>query len=87
MFWCGLSPVIVAVIILSSVKEPQRWQQKVTAKAAGGLSSLRRIFGAPYTRRTLVNTVLLASAICGLWAAAVYAPTAIISLAKKTVLS
>jgi MFS family permease len=31
----------------------------------------------------LVNTVLLASAICGLWAGAVYAPTAIIALAKR----
>ena len=34
-------------------------------------------------RRTLVNTVLLTAAICGLWAAAVYAPTAIINLAKR----
>jgi MFS family permease len=31
----------------------------------------------------VVNTALLASAICGLWAAAVYAPTAIIDLAKR----
>jgi MFS family permease len=31
----------------------------------------------------LVNTLLLASAICGLWAAAVYAPTAVVSLAKR----
>ena len=83
MFWCGLTPVVVAFIILLRVKEPERWQQKAIAKSAGGLSSLRRIFQAPYTRRTLVNTVLLASAICGLWAGAVYAPTAIISLAKR----
>ncbi len=83
MFWCGLTPVVVAFIILLRVKEPERWQQKAKAKSAGGLSSLRRIFQAPYTRRTLVNTVLLASAICGLRAGAVYAPTAIISLAKR----
>ena len=83
MFWCGLTPVLVAVMVLLRVKEPQRWQQKAGVKATGGLSSLRRIFGAPYTRRTLVNTVLLASAICGLWAGAVYAPTAIINLAKR----
>src|SRR5271165_4762903 len=83
MFWCGLSPVIVASVILLGVKEPERWQEKAEAKAKGGLSSLRRIFSAPYTRRTLVNTVLLASAICGLWAGAVYAPTAIINLAKR----
>ncbi len=81
MFWCGLTPVIVAFIVFLRVKEPARWQQKV--KATGGLSSLRGIFSPPYTRRTVVNTVLLTSAICGLWAAAVYAPTAIINLAKR----
>ena len=44
---------------------------------------MRAIFSGAYLRRTLVNTILLASAICGLWAAAVYAPTAIIVLAKR----
>jgi MFS family permease len=83
MFWCGLTPVVVAFMILFRVKEPARWQQKVKVKAAGEPSSLARIFSPPYTQRTLVNTVLLASAICGLWAAAVYAPTAIIGLAKR----
>jgi len=83
MFWCGLTPVVVAAVVLLRVKEPERWQQKAKVKAEGGLSSLRRIFRPPYAQRTLVNTVLLASAICGLWAAAVYAPTAIIGLAKR----
>jgi MFS family permease len=83
MFWCGLTPVVVAFMILFRVKEPERWQNKTKVKAEGGVSPLRRIFSPPYTQRTVVNTVLLASAICGLWAAAVYAPTAIISLAKR----
>jgi len=83
MFWCGLTPVLVAVIVLLRVKEPQRWEQKAKAKHEGGLSSLRRIFKPPYTRRTLVNTVLLSAAICGLWAGAVYAPTAIVYLAMR----
>src|ERR1700723_1254453 len=83
MFWCGLTPVVIAIIVLLRVKESERWQQKVNVKTESGLSSLLRIFSPPYTQRTLVNTVLLASAICGLWAAAVYAPTAIISLAKR----
>ncbi len=83
MFWCGLTPVIVATMVLLRVKEPQRWEQKAKAKGAGGLSSLGRIFSPPYTQRTVVNTVLLAAAICGLWAGAVYAPSAIIALAKK----
>jgi MFS family permease len=83
MFWCGLTPVVVAFMILFRVKEPERWQHKTKVKAEEGSSPLRRIFRPPYTQRTLVNTVLLASAICGLWAAAVYAPTAIIGLAKR----
>jgi len=83
MFGCGLTPVVVAFMVLLRVKEPERWKQKAEVKAAGGFSSLRRIFSPPYTRRTVVNTVLLAAAICGLWAGAVYAPTAIINLAKR----
>jgi MFS family permease len=83
MFWCGLTPVVVAAMILLRVKESERWQQKAKVKTEGGVSSLQRILRPPYAQRTLVNTVLLASAICGLWAAAVYAPTAIISLAKR----
>ena len=82
MFWCGLIPVVVAIMVLLHVNEPERWQ-KARVKASGEGSFLRTIFRAPYTQRTLVNTVLLSSAICGLWAAAVYAPTAIIILAKR----
>jgi MFS family permease len=83
MFWCGLTPVVVAFIVLYRVKEPERWERKAKLKVTGGISSLRRIFSAPYTRRTLVNTVLLAAAICGLWAGTVYAPTAIITVARR----
>lgn len=83
MFWCGLTPIILTFIILRRVKEPERWERKHEAVVKSGRSSLATIFSGNYLRRTLVNTVLLASAICGLWAGAVYAPTAIISLAKK----
>jgi MFS family permease len=83
MFWCGLSPVIVGLLVLLRVTEPELWKKKAQSKTTAGVSGLRAIFLAPYTRRTLVNTVLLTSAICGLWAAAIYAPTAIIVLAKR----
>lgn len=82
MFWCGLSPVIVSFIILRRVKEPERWARKAV-KHALARHPLIAIFSPPYTRRTLVNTVLLTAAICGLWAGAVYAPTALIALANK----
>ena len=80
MFWCGLTPVVVAVAIALRVKEPKRWEQEHRAHKATG-SPLRRILSQPYTQRTIVNSILLISAICGLWAAAVYTPTAIITLA------
>jgi MFS family permease len=83
MFWCGLTPVVVAFLVLFHVNEPEVWKKKARAKASGGLASLHKIFRAPYTRRTVVNAVLLSAAICGLWAGAVYAPTAIIQLAKR----
>ncbi len=82
MFACGLTPVIVAYLVLRRVKEPERWERKAT-KQALSRHPLIAIFSAPYTRRTLVNTVLLTAAICGLWAGAVYAPTALITLANK----
>ncbi len=93
MFWCGMAPVIVAIMVLLRVKEPERWQKKgksedaAAGKTTNRLSTLRAIFRPPYTRRTLANTVLLTSAICGLWAGAVYAPTAIIDLAKRSGMS
>ena len=83
MFWCGLTPIVLAFIILRRVKEPERWERKARAHEPQRHSSLRAIFAPPYGRRTLINTILLAAAICGLWAGAVYAPTAIIALAKR----
>ena len=82
MFWCGLTPVVLAFLVLRRVKEPERWQRMAVAHSSREKHFWRAIFAPPYRRRTLVNTVLLASAICGLWAGAVYAPTALIALAK-----
>jgi MFS family permease len=90
MFWCGLSPVLLAFLIMLRVKEPERWTRvsQEVARQSGVVaiqkrSPLRTIFGGVYRRRTLVNTTLLTVAIIGLWAAAVYEPTAIVFLAKK----
>ena len=82
MFWCGLTPIVLTFIILRRVKEPERWERKAKSQALRQ-HPLVSIFSGIYLRRTLVNTVLLGSAICGLWAGAVYAPTAIIALAKR----
>jgi MFS family permease len=81
MFACGLVPVIVALLIARRVKEPERWQR--SGDPAHHRRPLKEIFGPVYRRRTIVNSVLLTVAIVGLWAGAVYEPTAIAMLAKK----
>jgi MFS family permease len=81
MFLCGLSPVLVSLVITLRVKEPARWKQRTDKgldKRTGG-----GIFGPKYRKRTIVNAALLTVAIIGLWAGSVYEPTAIITLAKK----
>jgi MFS family permease len=85
MFLCGLSPVIIAVLITMRVKEPERWKKRTEEPRRQG--SLTQIFSVKYRRRTIVNAALLTVAIIGLWAGAVYEPTAIITLAKKAGMS
>ncbi len=92
MFLCGLSPVIISVLILARVKEPERWREKAglpgpVGKPQRWAGSLAEIFSVEYRRKTIVNAALLTVAIIGLWAGAVYEPTAIITLAKKAGMS
>jgi len=81
MFLCGFIPVIVSLLTFSRVKEPERWRSH--AADARRAHPLREIFSPTYRRRTIVNATLLTVAIIGLWAGAVYEPTAIVTLAKK----
>ena len=81
MFLCGFIPVIVSVLTLRKVNEPDRWRKhEAEAKRAHPLAE---IFNEKYLKRTLVNSALLTVAIIGLWAGAVYEPAAITTLAKK----
>jgi MFS family permease len=82
MFLCGLAPVVLSLYIVFKVKEPERWEQ--TAIQLKRISPLREIFATHYRRRTIVNAALLTVSIIGLWAGAVYEPTAIITLARKS---
>ncbi|MBD5657311.1 MAG: MFS transporter [Candidatus Eremiobacteraeota bacterium] len=80
MFLCGLAPVVVSLYTLSRVKEPAKWVKHVAEVKR--VNPLAEIFSPAYRRRTIVNTVLVAVAIIGLWGGSVYVPTAIITLAK-----
>jgi MFS family permease len=82
MFLVGVVPVIVSIVVLLRVKETEKWQ-KVESTAVKAVAPLRAIFSPRYRQRTIVATVLLTVAIIGLWAGAVYEPSAVIQLATK----
>jgi MFS family permease len=81
MFLCGLVPVAISVMTLFKVQEPPRW--KAHEAEARRAHPLAEIFSPAYRRRTLVNSALLSVAIIGLWAGAVYVPTAVTTLARR----
>ncbi len=85
MFLCGFVPVIVSVLTLARVKEPERWRSH--ADEARRAHPLAEIFGPKYRKRTIVNATLLTVAIVGLWAGAVYEPAAITMLAGRAGMS
>ena len=81
MFLCGGLPVVLSLYMLSRIRESERWAQ--VARVAPAIHPLRQIFIAPLLRRTLLNGALVTVSIIGLWAAAVYEPSAIVALAKQ----
>jgi MFS family permease len=80
MFFVGIVPVLVSLLVLARVEEPKRWV--AAAKDARTKQPLAIILSGVYGKRTLVNAILLTVAIVGLWAGSVYVPTAITQLAK-----
>jgi MFS family permease len=86
MFLCGLFPVVVAIATLLWVKEPERWEhqhQERSGASARQHNPFAVIFGPHYLRRTITMSALLTVSIIGLWAAAVYEPTAIVFLSRQ----
>lgn len=79
MFMLGLIPALVAVWIRIGIKEPEKWKhaQPTVKKPLAG------IFTKEYSKRTIINSILVTVAIIGLWAGSVYEPTALIQLSKK----
>ncbi len=85
MFLCGLCPVIVSLVTLLRVKEPKRWEQQHRTPSAvqGAAQRFSVIFNRQNRRQTVVMSALLTVAIIGLWAGAVYEPTAIVFLSRQ----
>ena len=83
MFLCGLFPVIISIATLLKVEEPKRWEARAQV-TAGRVRPLALIFNARYRKQTIVMSALLTVAVIGLWAGAVYEPTAIVFLARQS---
>jgi MFS family permease len=81
MFLCGGVPVVLALYMLSRVRESERWSS--AAASAPRAAPLRQILSHGLRRRTLLNAALVTVSIIGLWAAAVYEPAAIVALARQ----
>lgn len=87
MFLVGLAPIVVSLLILKRVREPERWQKTHAEALARGQprrrSRLAVAFGPRYRRRTLVASSLVTIAIVGAWAAAYYEAAALSTLATQ----
>lgn len=78
LFWVGILPAFVALIVRRCVKEPDRWKKAHTSEL--GLPGPRRtklteIFQAPLLRHTVVGSGLAFVAVFGLWGATNWTPT------------
>ncbi len=82
MFLTGAVPVVVAILVLTRVEESTTWKKAEASHVHRG-SPLREIFNSGYRKRTIVACALLTIAIIGLWAGAVYEPSAVIQLATR----
>ena len=82
MFLTGAVPIVVAILILTRVKETEKWQN-AEAGSTTKAKPLREILGPRYRRRTWVACALVTIAIVGLWAGTVYEPTAVTQLAQQ----
>jgi MFS family permease len=78
--------VAVAIATRLAVAEPERWEhlhREELTTSARRRSPLAVIFRSRDLRRTIVMSALVTVSITGLWAAAVYEPTAIILLSRQ----
>lgn len=84
MFLTGAVPVVVAILILTRVQETEKFQEAEahSKDTKDRVKPLREILGPRYRRRTWVAAALVTIAIVGLWAGAVYEPSAVIQLAQ-----
>jgi MFS family permease len=76
MFFVGIVPAVVALLVRLKVREPERWVE-AKSRADARRPSLAELFTPERRRDTLVGTTLAFVAVFGLWGATNWAPTLI----------
>ncbi len=80
MFFVGIAPALVALLVRLKVREPERWQQ---ARQQGGKRlTLAELFTPERRRDTFVGSALAFVAVFGLWGATNWTPSLIDELLK-----
>ena len=74
IFGVGILPALLAVVVISRLKEPERWQKAVggggPARKAG---SIRELFGdSRWRKNTIVGMILASAGVIGLWGIGVF---------------
>ena len=76
MFFVGIVPALVALVVRLKVREPERWVE-ARSHAGSRRPRLAELFTPQMRRDTLVGTALAFVAVFGLWGATNWAPTLI----------
>jgi MFS family permease len=84
LFAIGILPALLSVVVISRLREPERWKEAVAEKGRKQAGSLTEMFTTPRWRsRALVGVVLASSGVIGLWAIGVYSNDLISSIFRK----
>ena len=86
-FVIGALPAVLALVIRSRLKEPERWQQMKDRAASTGevLGGYRALFADPRWRRNAIVGMLLAcSGVIGLWGIAFFSVDLVRGVLRKT---
>src|SRR5687768_583495 len=83
MFILGGLPALLVSWIRVGVKEPEAWQKRVQVERPKMSQAFNALFTSVYKRRTIVNSLLFLVSIIGLWAGAIYVPTAVTQIAIR----
>jgi MFS family permease len=83
MFVLGGAPALLVGWIQSGVHEPETWKKRVQVERPKMSQAFHALFTPVYKRRTIVNSLLFLVSIIGLWAGAIYVPTAVTQIAVR----